>query len=100
MSPSDASFDFDGWSPIVVRHTDRRIFCGWWQRADGMVRTARSRAAAKFTDSLASPGLLFPKQLVPREHRAIVSKNQVRAERRETEMPGIITRALYTYDRT
>jgi 4'-phosphopantetheinyl transferase len=39
VSPSDAACDFDGWSPMVVRHTDRRIFCGWWQHADGMVRT-------------------------------------------------------------
>ena len=39
VSPGDAAFDFDGWSPIVVRHIDRRIFCGWWQHADGMVRT-------------------------------------------------------------
>jgi 4'-phosphopantetheinyl transferase len=39
VSPSDVVFDFDGWSPIVVRHTDRQIFCGWWQLADGMVRT-------------------------------------------------------------
>lgn len=39
VSPGDASFDFDGWSPMVLRYTDRRIFCGWWQVADGMVRT-------------------------------------------------------------
>jgi len=39
VSTSDAAFDFDGWSPIVVRHTDRGMFCGWWQHADGMVRT-------------------------------------------------------------
>jgi 4'-phosphopantetheinyl transferase len=39
VRPGDAGFDFDGWSPMIVRHTDRRIFCGWWQDADGMVRT-------------------------------------------------------------
>jgi 4'-phosphopantetheinyl transferase len=39
VTPTDAVFDFDGWRPIVVRHTDRRIFCGWWQHAAGMVRT-------------------------------------------------------------
>jgi 4'-phosphopantetheinyl transferase len=39
VSPGDAAFDFDGWGPIVVRHSDHRIFCGWWQHTDGMVRT-------------------------------------------------------------
>lgn len=39
VSTSDGAFDFDGWSPIVVRHTDRGMFCGWWQHAHGIVRT-------------------------------------------------------------
>jgi 4'-phosphopantetheinyl transferase len=39
VSPADAAFSFDGWNPIVVRHTDRRFFCGWWQHADRIVRT-------------------------------------------------------------
>jgi 4'-phosphopantetheinyl transferase len=39
VSSRDPSFDVDGWSSIVVRHTDRHIFCGWWQHADGIVRT-------------------------------------------------------------
>jgi 4'-phosphopantetheinyl transferase len=39
VSPPDAVFDMNGWSPIAVRHSDDRIFCGWWQHADGMVRT-------------------------------------------------------------
>jgi 4'-phosphopantetheinyl transferase len=39
VSLSDAAFDSDGWSPIAVRHIDHRIFCGWWQCANGMVRT-------------------------------------------------------------
>jgi 4'-phosphopantetheinyl transferase len=39
VSPADATLDFEGWNPMVVCHTDRRIFCGWWQQADGFVRT-------------------------------------------------------------
>jgi 4'-phosphopantetheinyl transferase len=39
VSSRDASFDFDGWSPMAVRHSDRRIFCGWWQHSCGIVRT-------------------------------------------------------------
>jgi 4'-phosphopantetheinyl transferase len=39
VSPGNAAFDLPGWSPMEVRHTDRRIFHGWWQHADGIVRT-------------------------------------------------------------
>jgi 4'-phosphopantetheinyl transferase len=39
VNPSVASFDLPGWSPMEVRHTDARIFCGWWQHADSIVRT-------------------------------------------------------------
>jgi len=39
VSPGNAAFDLHGWSPMEVRHTDRRIFHGWWQHADGIVRT-------------------------------------------------------------
>lgn len=39
VSPGIAAFDLRGWSPMEVRHTDRRIFHGWWQHADGIVRT-------------------------------------------------------------
>jgi len=38
VSPGETASDFDGWRPMVVRHTDRQIFCGWWQHGDGMVR--------------------------------------------------------------
>ena len=31
--------DFNGWSPLQVSHTGGRIFHGWWQYADRMVRT-------------------------------------------------------------
>jgi len=39
VSPSDAAIEYRGWSPLQVRHTDRRIFCGWWQCTDSIVRT-------------------------------------------------------------
>ena len=39
VSPGDALIDLDGWSPMQVRHADRRTFCGWWQHAEGIVRT-------------------------------------------------------------
>jgi 4'-phosphopantetheinyl transferase len=39
VSPSESAFDFDGWSPLIVRHIDQHTFCGWWQDAGGMVRT-------------------------------------------------------------
>jgi 4'-phosphopantetheinyl transferase len=39
VSPGDMVFDLHDWNPMEVRHTDRRIFCGWWQHADSIVRT-------------------------------------------------------------
>ncbi len=39
VSLSDAEFDLNGWSPMQVRHTDRRIFRGWWQHENSTVRT-------------------------------------------------------------
>lgn len=39
VSPGDAVFNLQGWCPMQVRHADGRIFCGWWQHADSIVRT-------------------------------------------------------------
>jgi 4'-phosphopantetheinyl transferase len=39
VSLGHASCDLHGWSPMEVRHTSGRIFRGWWQHADSMVRT-------------------------------------------------------------
>jgi 4'-phosphopantetheinyl transferase len=39
VSPGDAVFDLHGWSAMQVHHADHRTFCGWWQHADGLVRT-------------------------------------------------------------
>jgi phosphopantetheinyl transferase len=39
VSLGNAAFDLHDWSPMEVRHTDHRIFHGWWQHADGIVRT-------------------------------------------------------------
>ena len=35
----DINGDVNGWSPLQVSYTDGRIFHGWWQDADHMVRT-------------------------------------------------------------
>jgi 4'-phosphopantetheinyl transferase len=39
VSPGNAAFDLHDWSPMEVRQTEGRIFHGWWQHADGIVRT-------------------------------------------------------------
>ena len=38
VTPDDG-VDLQGWSAMQVRHADHRSFCGWWQHADGIVRT-------------------------------------------------------------
>jgi len=39
VSPGNAAFDLHDWGPMEVRHTEGRIFHGWWQHVDGIVRT-------------------------------------------------------------
>ncbi len=39
VSSADSSFDPNGWSRLQVRCTDGRVFHGWWQQTDHMVRT-------------------------------------------------------------
>jgi 4'-phosphopantetheinyl transferase len=39
VRPVDDSFDLDGWSPLQVHYTNGQVFHGWWQQADGIVRT-------------------------------------------------------------
>jgi 4'-phosphopantetheinyl transferase len=39
VGPVNASCDFNGWSPLHVRHSGGHLFRGWWQNADDMVRT-------------------------------------------------------------
>jgi len=39
VSPDDESFDFNGWSRLQVRYTGGRIFYGWWQHIDDIMRT-------------------------------------------------------------
>jgi len=39
VSPDDASFDLSGWSRLQVRYTGGRIFHGWWQHIDNIMRT-------------------------------------------------------------
>jgi 4'-phosphopantetheinyl transferase len=39
VSPFAASFDLNGWSPLRVRYTGGRVFHGWWQNTDDILRT-------------------------------------------------------------
>ncbi|MGA2360170.1 MAG: 4'-phosphopantetheinyl transferase superfamily protein [Terriglobales bacterium] len=39
VSPDDESFDLNGWSRLQVRYTNGRIFHGWWQHTDNILRT-------------------------------------------------------------
>ena len=39
VSPGNVAIDLQGWSGMELRHAHRRTFCGWWQHADGIVRT-------------------------------------------------------------
>ena len=39
VSPFTAPFDLNGWSPLQVRYADVRVFHGWWQRAENLLRT-------------------------------------------------------------
>jgi hypothetical protein len=39
VSPVEDLFDLNGWSPLQVHYTDGQVFHGWWQQADGIVRT-------------------------------------------------------------
>lgn len=39
VSPAEGPVDVNGWGPLQVLYTGERIFRGWWQRADSMMRT-------------------------------------------------------------
>jgi 4'-phosphopantetheinyl transferase len=39
VNPIAESFGLNGWSPMSVRYTGGQVFQGWWQQADGIVRT-------------------------------------------------------------
>jgi 4'-phosphopantetheinyl transferase len=39
VSPDDESFELSGWSRLQVRYTEGRIFHGWWQHTDNILRT-------------------------------------------------------------
>jgi 4'-phosphopantetheinyl transferase len=39
IDPGNASTGVNGWSPLDARYTGGRTLHGWWQSADGMVRT-------------------------------------------------------------
>jgi len=39
VSPLVPAFDLNGWSPLEVRYTGGRVFQGWWQHAENILRT-------------------------------------------------------------
>jgi len=39
VTPSNAESSSSSWSPVEVGYSDHRIFRGWWQHADHIVRT-------------------------------------------------------------
>ena len=39
VSCVDASIDFNGWSPLQVCYTNDRVFHGWWQYTENILRT-------------------------------------------------------------
>ena len=39
VSPFVPAFDLNGWSPLEVRYTGGRVFQGWWQHAENILRT-------------------------------------------------------------
>jgi len=39
VSPFPASYDLNGWSRLLVRYSGTRIFHGWWQHTDNILRT-------------------------------------------------------------
>ena len=47
VSPGSARFDLHGWSAMQVRHANHRTFCGWWQHAEGIVRTVVAAPSPK-----------------------------------------------------
>jgi len=39
VMPMEGPFNVNGWSPLQVRCSEGRVFHGWWQRANNVVRT-------------------------------------------------------------
>jgi 4'-phosphopantetheinyl transferase len=39
VTPDVTSFDLNGWRALKVHHTDGRVFHGWWQHTDNILRT-------------------------------------------------------------
>jgi 4'-phosphopantetheinyl transferase len=55
VSPDDESFDLNGWSRLQVRYTDGRIFHGWWQHTDNILRTVVANSPPDSPISLKIP---------------------------------------------
>ena len=45
VMPMEDSFNVNGWSPLEVRCSEGRVFQGWWQRANNVLRTLVSDPA-------------------------------------------------------
>jgi 4'-phosphopantetheinyl transferase len=71
VGPVDLSFDRYGWSPLRVYYIGGEIFYGWWQTADGMVRSVVA---------VPPPGSPIPLRVA-----SYVSEGVARSEVRERE---------------
>jgi 4'-phosphopantetheinyl transferase len=45
VMPMEESVNVNGWSPLQVRCPEGRVFQGWWQRANNVLRTLVSDPA-------------------------------------------------------
>jgi len=59
VSPFDASFDLNGWSPLRVSYTDGAVFHGWWQLANNILRTCVASPRPDSPISLTVPTHFF-----------------------------------------
>ena len=58
VNPGDSGLDLPGWKAMQVHHADHRPFCGWWQHADGIVRTVVATPPPSPPIDLHSPNCL------------------------------------------
>jgi 4'-phosphopantetheinyl transferase len=58
VSRVDASFDFNGWSPLQVRYTNDRVFHGWWQYTGNILLTLVADPPANLPIPLTIPAYI------------------------------------------
>jgi 4'-phosphopantetheinyl transferase len=64
VSPDDTSFDLNGWSRLRVRYTGGRIFHGWWQHIDDIMRTVVANSPPESPIPLKIPAYFFDRASV------------------------------------